>query len=103
MAMDFWFHIYARKSQNYPGSGLGFGNNFFAHNWHYQQKFFVCVLMVVQQTKHKKKKTKNQIKNSRKDKHFETELKNITKKLIFKKKEDLHGFTQKLSALCRNT
>ena len=28
MAMDFWFHIYARKSQNYPGSRLRFENNF---------------------------------------------------------------------------
>ena len=79
MAMYFRFHIYARKSQNYPGSGLGFGNNFFAHNWHYQQKIFVCVLLVVQQNKATKNKNK---KSNQKRKGQQIMKKKLTQKQI---------------------
>ena len=72
MAMYFRFHIYARKSQNYPGSGLGFGNNFCAHNWHYQQKILFVFYWWCNKTKQQKTKTKNQIKKER-DTNYEKE------------------------------
>ena len=70
--MYFRFHIYARKSQNYPGYGLGFGNNFCAHNWHYQQKILFVFYWWCNKTKQQKTKTKNQIKKER-DTNYEKE------------------------------
>ena len=59
MAMDFWFHIYARKSQNYPGFGLRFENNFLLIIGIISKKFYLWFDGGATNETHKK-----QIKNS---------------------------------------